>query len=291
MNYLLHSEALSAVVSDQGGELCSLTLIGEELIWQGDTVHWNAHAPLLFPICGKLRNDRYFWQGNCYPMSIHGFLSSSKMSVLSANPTSVSLLLSDSYESRAIYPFAFTLRIDWMLTEDTLTCTATVQANETALPFSFGAHPGFALPYRQQGFDGASITFAQNSPICKVDLTENGFFKGTFSDFDLIDGNRLPLSPDPALGCGLFLKIPPNNRSLILSANTLTADLRVAFPDFPYLGLWHDGGDFICIEPWNGLPALDAEETTFEHKPASILLSPNTQKQFVFSITPTMKKR
>lgn len=289
MNHILHCGALSAVVSDKGGELCSLCVDSNEAIWQGDAIHWNAHAPMLFPICGKVQNDRYSWQGKYYPMPIHGFLSASQMSVLSADQTSVSLLLTDSDLSRPVYPFSFAIGLDWALTDASLTCTATVRANETALPFSFGAHPGFALPYGEQGFKDASIVFAGDAPVRKVELTENGFFKGVFSDFELTDGRCLPLDPDPALGCGLFLEVPSDARSLTLSADALSFDLRIDFPDFPYLGLWHDGGSFICIEPWQGLPAPDADESAFENKPASILLAPGEQRQFVFAITPLAK--
>lgn len=289
MNHTLRCGALSAVISDRGGELCSLACKGNELIWQGDGIHWNAHAPLLFPICGKVQNDRYFWQGKSYPLSIHGFLSGSQMSVISADEKTLSLLLCDSDESRTVYPFAFELRLDWRLTENALTCTATVRAGESSLPFSFGAHPGFALPCGKDSFEGASIVFDHSPDIRKVELTDNGFYTGTLSDFELTDDNRLPLSPDPALGCGLFLAIPSDDRSLTLSADSLAVDLRVNFPDFPYLGLWHDGGDFICIEPWQGLPALDTAETAFENKPASIILAPREQKSFRFTITPLEK--
>lgn len=290
--YTLTCGLLSALVSEQGGQLCSLKHSGRELIWQGDGVHWSEHAPLLFPICGKVQNDRYTWQGQSYPMPIHGFLSNSAMTLVHADEASLTLALTDTPESRAIYPFPFTLTVKWSLTDRALTCETTVQAGDKPLPFSFGAHPGFALPYNiyKEGFGNASVVFDHPCLPRRVGLTENGFFTDTFSDHPLANGNTLPLSPDPALGCGLFLEIPADSRSLTLTSEGLPVDLRLEFADFPYLGLWHDGGDFLCLEPWHGLPAPDAPESSLEDKPAVLVLAKGDQKTFRYTILPLSKQ-
>ena len=54
-----------------------------------------------------------------------------------------------------------------------------------------------------------------------------------------------------------------NSRSVILRHKGGERALRVDFPDFPYLLLWHFvGADYMCIEPWNGLP--DVEGSGYE---------------------------
>lgn len=290
MNYSLHCGPLAASISDIGGQLCSLTYDGNELIWQGDGIHWSEHAPNLFPFCGKVPSDRYSWQGKSYPMPIHGFLSASQMTPVSANDRSLVLSLTDTPASRAVYPFSFALTLRYTLTDRSLICEATVQAGDTPLPFSFGAHPGFALSYNKEGFERASIVFDHFDSIHRVGLTENGFFTGKFSDYPLAGGNTLPLTPAPALGCGLFLDLPAEMRALTLCAPTLPVDLRLEFADFPYLGLWHDGGDFLCLEPWQGLPAPDSPECRLEDKPATLLLAEGEQKSLRFSIIPIPKQ-
>ena len=54
-----------------------------------------------------------------------------------------------------------------------------------------------------------------------------------------------------------------NSRSVILRHKGGERALRVDFPDFPYLLLWHFiGADYMSIEPWNGLP--DVEGSGYE---------------------------
>ncbi len=290
MIYTLHQGKLTAAISDIGGQLCALTYQGCQLIWQGDDTHWADHAPLLFPFCGRVKNGQYTWQNKQYPMPIHGFLNASKLICAKSTQSSVTFRLTDTPDSRKIYPFSFELLLHWQLTQEQLFCETVITAKDGPLCFSFGAHPGFCLPCDDAGFYDAALTFDRPLPIRRIELTESGFFTGRFTDYRLSDGTTLPLSPDPALGCGLFLEPDCSNRAVTLKASALPADLRIEFDDFPYLGLWHsEGGAFLCIEPWQGLPALNASATMLENKPGNLTLSPGQKKHFRFSVMPAPK--
>jgi galactose mutarotase-like enzyme len=71
--HTLRGDGVTATVLAQGAELCSLkTEQGLELLWQAGP-EWRRHAPLLFPIVGKLKNDQLCHRGKRYPMIQHGF--------------------------------------------------------------------------------------------------------------------------------------------------------------------------------------------------------------------------
>jgi galactose mutarotase-like enzyme len=73
MNHTLSNDSISASVSAAGAELISLkNAQGLELLWQAGPV-WPRHAPILFPIVGRLKNDELQHQGKLYPMTQHGF--------------------------------------------------------------------------------------------------------------------------------------------------------------------------------------------------------------------------
>ena len=55
----IQNEYLSASVKLKGAELCSIVKNGKEYIWQADSIFWGRHAPNLFPIVGKLKNNQY----------------------------------------------------------------------------------------------------------------------------------------------------------------------------------------------------------------------------------------
>lgn len=282
--YLLTNNDLAAAVSRRGGELRSLLYRGHELIWQGDPLCWESSAPLLFPFCGRVKDGVYRWQGKDYPMPIHGFLPEAELSATEVGGDFVTLTLTDSPSTRAVYPFAFALSLCYRLSDAALTLTATVTAGDTGLPFSFGAHPGFNLPCTAEGFTDARLQFDASAPLARIEITENGLLGEGRTDYPSANGT-LPLSPDPAGGCGIFFAVPPDNRALTLKAAALPCDVRMEFADFPVLGLWHaEGAPYLCIEPWQGLPAPDGIPTDLSNKPATLILAPGEQTNFTLQI-------
>src|SRR3954453_7987193 len=71
--HTIRSGGLTATIKAQGAELCSLKHAARfEFIWQAGPV-WPRHAPLLFPIVGRLANDELRHGGRTYRMTQHGF--------------------------------------------------------------------------------------------------------------------------------------------------------------------------------------------------------------------------
>lgn len=56
MIYTLENENIRVVASSNGGELHSIKKINDETeyLWNGDERYWKYHAPVLFPIVGKV---------------------------------------------------------------------------------------------------------------------------------------------------------------------------------------------------------------------------------------------
>lgn len=282
--YNLHNGNLSARISSLGGELLSLTHRDTELIWPGDPAYWEGSAPFLFPFCGRVKDGVYRWSGKEYAMPIHGFLPSAQLTVEDHTADSLTLILSDSEDLRKIYPFSFKLTLRYQLSPTELTVTATIAAGDTGLPFSFGAHPGFNLPCTAEGFADAQLRFDSTAPLTRIEITESGLLGDGRTDYPLSD-KVLSLAPDPAVGCGIFFEIAEQQRAVTLSAPALPCDIRIEFADFPVLGLWHaPGAPFLCIEPWQGLPAPDGAPTALAEKPAAIILAPGERKTFALRI-------
>ena len=66
-------------------------------------------APILFPVIGLLRDDRYLFNGGHYKMPKHGFARHSLFAVVKRDLHAATLRLTASEASRAIYPFEFRL--------------------------------------------------------------------------------------------------------------------------------------------------------------------------------------
>ena len=81
MRITLKNYDLEVCFKELGGELASIKdEDGIEYLWQGDAQYWSGQAPVLFPICGSVRNDTALFR----PQGVgkiprHGFGSKEKL--------------------------------------------------------------------------------------------------------------------------------------------------------------------------------------------------------------------
>ena len=147
MNYVLKGENMTYTISSLGAELLSAkNAVGEEFIWQADAAFWGDHAPLLFPICGRLKNAYYMYEGKRYDMRIHGFLKRLEFSVIESDESHVVMSVSENEETLKEYPFAFTVTVSYTADKCKLLSTYSIKNNsDRVMPFAFGLHPGFNI--------------------------------------------------------------------------------------------------------------------------------------------------
>ena len=141
----ISSSALTVKIEDLGAQLASIrSLDGTEYLWQGDPNIWARRAPILFPVLGRLRDSRYLLDRVPYTIPTHGFARDSVFSVVEQAPDSVSFQLTDSLETLACYPFAFSLTVTYTLSGNRLTKTHRVEnRSDREMLYELGAHDGF----------------------------------------------------------------------------------------------------------------------------------------------------
>jgi len=76
MIYYAENESFILGVKEMGAELTSLKSkkTGYEFIWSGDVNVWYGQSPILFPIIGRLLDDKYRLNGKEYTMPKHGIV-------------------------------------------------------------------------------------------------------------------------------------------------------------------------------------------------------------------------
>src|SRR4051794_20178737 len=120
---------------------------GLEYMWTGDPVYWGRVSPVLFPIVGRLKDNRYLLNGQTYEMSQHGFLRDVKFEVAEQTAAEVSFAFESAGRFLHIYPYEFKAIIRYRLEEDSLVVQwEIVNQNKEEMYFSIGAHPGFKVP-------------------------------------------------------------------------------------------------------------------------------------------------
>ncbi len=280
------SGSLTATIAHHGAELQSLKdADGNEYMSSGDPAYWSGRAPLLFPIVGRLNEDRLRFGDANYTMLKHGFARKSHFSLIDQSENAVRFRLSDSAETRAQYPFAFALDVHFRVEGNALQMTVTARnIGDADLPFSFGYHPAFAWPLPGGGVRGDhQIAFEADEPAALYRLTPDGLIQPDLVPTP-VRGNHLTLA-DALFEQDALIWKSLTSRRLSYGAPG-HASLDIAFPDTNWLGIWtKPGAGFVCIEPWAGSADPDHYQGDFADKPGVMTLLPEQARQFRMDVT------
>lgn len=280
------SDRLTAAINPLGAELSHLRdADGRELMTDADPAFWTGRAPLLFPIVGRLMNDRYRLDGKEYSLPKHGFARQQMFEIAEQAADRVTFRLNDNEETRAHYPFAFTLDVTFTLHGATLAIEAMlINISDRDMPASFGFHPAFAwpLPYGGAKTDHR-ITFEKDEPGDLYRIVPEGWLDAQPVPSPL-DGRVLHLN-DALFEHDALIWQRLNSRSVRYGAGEGHA-LEVAFPDTETLGIWtKPGAHFVCIEPWHGLADPDGFAGEIWAKPGILRLPPGEVQKFSMQVT------
>jgi galactose mutarotase-like enzyme len=289
----ISSGLLTARIAPLGAELRSLTDgSGAEWMTDGDPAFWTGHAPLLFPIVGSLAGDCYRLGGGTWSLPRHGFARRSVFELAERRADHARFRLSDSAETRAVYPFAFTLDMAFGVVGMTLEMAATVtNPGRETLPFSFGYHPAFAWPLPGGADKGAhTLAFAQDEPQPVRRVSRECGLVLPETEATPVRGRELALNED-LFRADAVIWDHLSSRALTYSAQG-GGRLDIAFPDSPSLGLWQvPGARYLCIEPWQGHADPQGFSGDFRDKPGVVALEPGASRLFRMTVTVTPAER
>lgn len=283
-SHTLKSEAITATVKADGAELCSLkNAAGTELLWQAGP-EWPRHAPLLFPIVGRLKNDELRLGGKTYAMTQHGFARDQRFEWLEREPASCKLLLADSEATRARYPFTF--RLEATFTVDGADLDVVLDVTNTGaetLPASIGAHPAFNWPLMPGVTKEAyMLTFsdAETAPIRRL---KGGLMRPT-PEPSPIGGKALMLS-EKLFDDDAVILDRVSSKSVRYAADR-GPSIEMVWDGFLELGVWSKpgGAPFLCIEPWHGFASPVDFDGEFTEKPGLMHIAPGGRRSLSYRI-------
>lgn len=251
----IQNEQLTAKISHLGAELTSLkdNETGIEYLWQGDSAHWPRQSPNLFPIIGSLKNDEFFYEGQAYKLSQHGFALRTKFNLISQSEDRVTFSMTSGDKTLKVYPFQFEFRITFELTNRSLTVKYQVfNLDDKEMYFSIGGHPGFNCPIRSgENRSEYKLVFDQQENV-GIHLREGRLRSGKSAQF-LKNENTIPITGN-LFDNGALIFSNLKSKSIQINRGDERI-LTVHFDGFSNLGIWSSGqsSPFVCIEPWFGM--------------------------------------
>ena len=280
----ISSNSLTASIDTMGAQLMSLRKGESEYLWQRDSNWWPRRAPILFPIVGVLKDSKAESAEGTISLARHGLARLNQFEVVEQSPSSVTLQLKSTEETRKVYPYDFELKLIFSVAGDTLTQTyeVTNPAN-VVLPFTLGAHPAFNIPI--PGVEAASLDqyhllFTRSWTSYGPSITDEGLCDYTTPQRLIVDSDTLPLSWELIdREKTITLEDVPDRRITLatsVGATSETHGIQMDFEGFDYLGIWSaaPGCPFVALEPWCGIADTVDCDGIFEHKPGIISLEP-----------------
>lgn len=280
------SNGFSFAVTNHGAELCSLRgPDGKEYIWQADPAIWARHAPILFPIVGRLRNDTYCLEGQDWQMKQHGFARDMDFELIHRDSNELKFRLEASELTRRQYPFDFILDVGYRLDVATLSITFEVSnPNAIPLPFSIGAHPAFACSWAPGDTVDCYYLEFEKSEDVKTVLLVGGLF--TRERLPVLKGMRELALDAHTFDRDAIILLDHKSRAVTLRRRDRPESLKVSFNGFSELGIWSKpGASFVCIEPWIGHADPIEPYGAFVNKPGLIHLAPGRTFSCSYSVT------
>lgn len=252
---VIKNDLLTAEVDELGAELVSLTAFGKQLLWTADKRFWGRHAPVLFPVVGKVFDGRYRVDDSVYHLPQHGFARDRRFRQVDEH--SFRLVADD--ESLAVYPFRFELNVAYRLLGSVLMVEWTV-CNRDVKPiyFQIGAHPGFLYP----DFDAADEIhgffecFRNGERVYALQCSSlrDGYVDGDARKSITLPDGRLPITAALFDNDALVIEDSQVDR-VVLCDKRGKPFLSVCSSQAEVMGLWAPKGTntpFCCIEPWCG---------------------------------------
>lgn len=292
---VLKSDQLNVEFQTLGGALSSIKdKEGVEYLWQGNPTYWSGQAPVLFPICGSVRNDTVLYDkedGSHKEGKIprHGLVRKKEFTLVEQTDNSVTFAIEDDEEMYANYPYHFRLEITYTVTGKTIRTQYKIynKESEKSMQYFIGGHPGFNCPLLDdEVYEDYYLEF-EKPETCTVPkpFPETGMLDLKDRNSWLNNQKEIDLNYDFFSYDAVTLD-ELGSRTVALRSRKHDKGLKLDFKEFPNLIVWStlNKGPFIALEPWSGLSTSIEEGDRLEDKKDVKIIKPSDFDQIGFDI-------
>ncbi len=280
MTHYIENEYLKIGVKEYGCELTSVYGKKEEIeyLWQGDEKFWTGQSPILFPIVGRLIDDKYTLNGKEYEMPKHGFARKMNWSFSGKKGNSISFTLMQTEDTLKLYPYNFTVTVTFTIEKNKLSVSHHIDNNNSStMYFSLGAHPAFNCSI------GDVLSFDENETLEteKIDLVRSLRIPETYP---VLNNEKDIIITEDIFNEDALILHSIKSENITLKSRLHSRTVKFNLGGAPYLGIWSKpGAPYVCIEPWCGVNDSAEKKDDFSKKDGINALKP--EESFIFTWT------
>ena len=247
----IKNDVLEVAIDPVGAQLRSVKdKSGTEYMWHADPEVWGKSAPVLFPICGTLKDGKYILEGKEYELMPHGFAKQMDFMVREHGDDYIKLYITDTEETRAMYPYSFDLEVVFKLIGNSVKAEYNVTNKSSGrMYYSVGCHEAYACP---GGVEEYCVDFGKEIDVDTCLLCGRVLSRDTMRIAEKC--RYLDIKEEYFDLDSLILKDMGTHTVTLVHKNS-PRRVKVDFPGFDYFLIWHvPGSEFLCLEPWKGFP-------------------------------------
>lgn len=276
MTYTVQNEYLKIRVAQFGAVLTGIQSAksGHEFLWQGDKAVWSGQSPILFPIIGKLLEDKCRIDGREYEIIRHGLARHRDFVCVSERENALVFLQKSDAQTKKSYPYDYELYVSFTVDKNSLTVTHTVKnPNAETMYFSLGAHPAFNCTL------GDALVFEKKETLRSERIDHDSVITG---DTDLIlDNNDTLVLTEHLFDRDALIFEGVQSDFVTLHCKAAHTQMRFTFGDAPFLAVWaKPAAPFVCIEPWYGINDSYEKKADFSEKRGIVTLPAGEEFSF-----------
>lgn len=268
MIYTVQNKYLKVRVAQFGAVLTNIQSqkSGHEFLWQGDKSVWNGQSPILFPIIGKLLDDKCRIDGREYEIIRHGLARHREFQCIAERENELVFLQKSDEETKKAYPYDYELYITFTIDKNSLTVTHMVKnPNAKTMYFSLGAHPAFNCTL------GDKLVFEKQETLVSERIDHDSVITGE-TDLILENSDTLLLTEHLFDKDALIFEGVQSD-FVTLHREAARTKIRFTFGDAPFLAIWaKPAAPFVCIEPWYGVNDSYDRKDDFSEKRGIVAL-------------------
>ena len=268
-------------ISELGAEIRRVTINNEERMWNGDPKFWSGVSPVLFPICGGLKDDKFTHEGKEYQMDSHGFARRSTFELEAKGENFAVFLLKENEETLKHYPWHFEFRVKYNITSSAIKIEYDVKnTSDSTMYAAVGCHEAYLCP---DGIENYDVIFEKKETL-KTGIL-NGKLLTKNWETVLFDSDTFPLYTKEFAARDSFVFTGIKSRFATLRNRKTGRSVSVGFEGFSNFLIWNiPDAPYVCLEPWTGCPSFDFASYEISEKEGMTAIDPNTRMTKVHTV-------
>ncbi|MGL5053794.1 MAG: aldose 1-epimerase family protein [Cetobacterium sp.] len=285
----IENKKLVILINKFGAELKSIKNKSNDIeyIWPGKEGSFKKSAPNLFPFIGNIVTGKIDYtlgkdERVTLPMTKHGFARDVNFEILEQTETTVKFELKPSAFIEKMYPYNFSLIVEYVLEDDILHHNYIVKNNGVIeMYYHIGGHTAFYCNYNgDKNFENYYLEFSNKEcDLYKIDEKNNSFLSSNTEKYTF--SQKFILSKEKFQKDALVFEGLENDKINIKHLNS-THGVEFGFENLSTLTIWTstDSSEFICLEPWAGITDFTENSNTVESKRNIQKLNSNEHKKY-----------